>query len=79
MSGRGEARKTLALVDKAIEIASEIQPASVRAICYRLFVAGFIDNMSRSVPSASRCPRSSARGRAFLGRQASKYSPGGAA
>lgn len=46
--GRGKAKKTLALVEKAIEIADEIKPASVRAICYRLFVAGYIDSMSKS-------------------------------
>lgn len=45
--GRGKAQKTLDLVVAAREILSEIQPASVRAICYRLFVAGLIPSMAR--------------------------------
>ncbi len=46
MSGRGKAQKTLSLIDAAIRILEEIQPTSIRSVCYRLFVAGLIPNMS---------------------------------
>jgi hypothetical protein len=46
--GRGRAQKTIALVEAAYSILEEIQPASVRAVCYRLFTEGFIDSMSKS-------------------------------
>lgn len=45
--GRGPAQKTLALTAAIVDILKEIQPASVRAVCYRLFVAGHIANMSK--------------------------------
>lgn len=45
---RGKSRKTIARLDAAIEILEEIQPASVRAVCYRLFVLKLIDDMSKS-------------------------------
>lgn len=45
--GRGKARRTLELLDAAHRILSEIQPASVRAVCYRLFTIGLIENMSK--------------------------------
>lgn len=48
MSGRGKSQKTLALVNAAAAILEQIQPASVRAVCYRLFVDGVIDSMSRA-------------------------------
>jgi hypothetical protein len=48
MSGRGKAQKTYALIGAAARILKEIQPASVRAVCYRLFVAGIIDSMAKS-------------------------------
>ena len=51
MSGRGKAQKSLELIDAAREILEEIQPASVRAVCYRLFVAGLIANMISTVPA----------------------------
>ena len=44
---RGKTAQSLALVDAAIEILREIQPATVRAVCYRLFVEGVIDSMER--------------------------------
>lgn len=50
--GRGKAHKTLALVDAAVRILEEIQPASIRAVCYRLFVAGYIDSMSKTNTNA---------------------------
>lgn len=46
MTGRGKAVKSLALIDAAARILEEIQPASIRAVCYRLFVAGLIPDMS---------------------------------
>lgn len=45
---RGKSRKTIERLNAAIEILEEIQPATVRAICYRLFVAGFIPDMGKS-------------------------------
>jgi hypothetical protein len=44
--GRGKAKKTIALIEAAIRILEEIQPASIRAVCYRLFVAGLIPSMA---------------------------------
>jgi hypothetical protein len=35
-------------VDAAVTILQEIQPASVRAVCYRLFTLGIIDSMAKS-------------------------------
>lgn len=46
MSGRGKAKRTRALIDAAIRILEEIQPTSIRSVCYHLFVAGLIPNMS---------------------------------
>lgn len=48
MSGRGKSQKTLALVSAMHDILEEIQPATVRSVCYRLFVDGWIDGMSKS-------------------------------
>ena len=47
MSGRGKAKATLELIDAAIRILEEIEPATVRAVCYRLFVEKLIPNMSK--------------------------------
>lgn len=46
--GRGKSQKSLALTQAAKNILSEIQPATVRAVCYRLFTAGLIPNMSKN-------------------------------
>ncbi len=46
--GRGKAKKSLDLIDAAHKILEEIQPASVRAVCYRLFVLGVIKLMSKN-------------------------------
>ena len=43
----GLADKTQALIDASISILNEIQPASVRAVCYRLFVPGMIASMEK--------------------------------
>ena len=45
---RGKAKKSIDLIDAAVEILNEIQPATVRAVCYRLFTAGMIPNMSKN-------------------------------
>ena len=46
--GRGKSAASLALVGAAVRILEEIQPATVRAVCYRLFTAGLIPNMSKN-------------------------------
>ncbi len=46
--GRGKSAASLALVNAAYTILEEIQPASVRAVCYKLFAQGVIANMSRA-------------------------------
>jgi len=46
--GRGKAAKTIQLRDRARDILHEIQPATVRAVCYRLFSEGLIPDMSIS-------------------------------
>ncbi len=46
--GRGKSQASKQLIEAAYEILNEIQPASVRAVCYRLFTAGLIDSMSKS-------------------------------
>jgi len=48
MSGRGRSQKSLDLVDAAVTILQEIQPCSVRAVCYRLFTLGLITSMAKS-------------------------------
>ena len=40
--GRGKSSASLALIDAAARILEEIQPASVRSVCYRLFTEGRI-------------------------------------
>ena len=45
--GRGKSTRSLKLVEAAREILAEIQPATVRAVCYRLFVASIIDSMEK--------------------------------
>ena len=46
--GRGKSRKSLELIDASRGILEEIQPASVRAVCYRLFTMDIIGSMSKS-------------------------------
>lgn len=46
--GRGKAQKSLDLIDAAYRILSEIQPASVRAVCYKLFNEKLIASMAKS-------------------------------
>ena len=44
---RGKSKSSLDLIAASYEILSEIHPASVRAVCYRLFTLGIIPNMSK--------------------------------
>lgn len=46
--GRGLARETLEMIVECQDILAEIQPASVRAVCYRLFVRKLIPDMSKN-------------------------------
>lgn len=46
--GRGMAQKSLDLIGACREILEEIQPTSVRSVCYQLFTRRLIPNMSRS-------------------------------
>lgn len=46
-AGRGKSRRSLELIEACIEILREIQPASVRAVCYRLFTLGLIGSMEK--------------------------------
>lgn len=52
---RGKSARSLALIDAARTILQEIQPASIRAVCYRLFVLKLIPSMARA--STSRVSR----------------------
>lgn len=45
---RGKAQATLDLIEACLEILTEIQPATVRACCYRLFTRGLIPDMSKA-------------------------------
>lgn len=47
LRGRGLGSKTLALIDAGAEILAAIHPASVRAVCYKLFTQGLIPDMSK--------------------------------
>lgn len=46
-NGRGMAKATIELMVAAYTILAEINPATVRATCYKLFVQGLIPNMSK--------------------------------
>ena len=50
--GRGKSQRSLDLIDAAVRILEEIQPASIRAVCYRLFVEGYIDSMAKNNTNA---------------------------
>jgi hypothetical protein len=45
---RGRAQRTLDLIAASYEILEDIQPATVRAVCYKLFTAGLISSMAKS-------------------------------
>jgi hypothetical protein len=44
---RGKTAKSLALIDACHDILEKIQPATVRAVCYQLFVRGLIGSMEK--------------------------------
>jgi hypothetical protein len=46
--GRGKSPQSLALIDACYAILKAIQPATVRAVCYRLFVAGLMPSMAKT-------------------------------
>jgi hypothetical protein len=46
--GRGKSPRSLVLIHAAREILAEIQPATIRAVCYRLFTRGLIGSMSKN-------------------------------
>lgn len=48
MTGRGRAAGTLVVERAIVEIAAEIQPCSVRAVCYKLFTRGLIEDMGKN-------------------------------
>jgi hypothetical protein len=48
MTGRGMAQKSLDLIDACASILAEIQPTTVRSVCYQLFTRGLIESMSRN-------------------------------
>jgi len=50
--GRGKSQASLELIAAAKAILEEIQPASIRAVCYRLFVAGLIPTMAKNNTNA---------------------------
>uniref|UniRef100_UPI00262EA74F hypothetical protein n=1 Tax=uncultured Halomonas sp. TaxID=173971 RepID=UPI00262EA74F len=45
---RGKAKKTLELIEAAHDFLEVNAPATVRAVCYQLFVRGVIRNMGKS-------------------------------
>lgn len=45
---RGKSEKTMLLIERATTALAEIQPAGVRAICYRLFVNGWLPSMAKN-------------------------------
>lgn len=47
-NGRGKSRNSLALIEASREILAEIQPATIRAVCYRLFVLRLISSMGKN-------------------------------
>ncbi len=50
--GRGKSTQSKALIAACQEILTEIQPASVRAVCYQLFIRRLIPDMSKGCTNA---------------------------
>jgi len=46
--GRGMSARSIQLIAAAVNILREICPATVRAVCYRLFAEGLIDSMAKT-------------------------------
>jgi hypothetical protein len=53
LMGRGKAQRSLDLIDHSIAILREIQPTSVRAVCFRQFTAGAITSMAKGESNKS--------------------------
>jgi hypothetical protein len=47
MSGRGPSKTSKAIIETAYQVLETENPASVRAVCYRLFALGIIDSMKK--------------------------------
>ncbi|MFO1126446.1 MAG: hypothetical protein U1E25_14970 [Methylocystis sp.] len=47
MSGRGLSEKSKAIIEAAYQVLETEKPASVRAVCYRLFALGVVDSMKK--------------------------------
>ena len=45
---RGKSQKSLKLIEGARELLAGIRPATVRAVCYKLFTLGLIGSMSKN-------------------------------
>ena len=50
--GRGKSKNSMALIDASIIILEAIQPCSVRAVCYQLFMRKLIPDMSKNSTGA---------------------------
>jgi hypothetical protein len=50
--GRGRSVKSMILIEAAMRILTEIQPCSIRAVCYRLFTEKLIPDMSKKSTGA---------------------------
>ena len=48
MSGRGRSQRSKDLIEASRQILLEIEPASVRAVCYKLFIRRLIESMAKS-------------------------------
>lgn len=46
--GRGKSQKSVALIAAALDILEAIHPASVRAVCYQLFIRKLLTSMSKT-------------------------------
>src|SRR5690349_6137507 len=57
----GKSQASLALIEACIEILSEIQPATVRAVCYELFTRKLIEDMSKKNTNRVSCELVDAR------------------
>jgi hypothetical protein len=45
---RGKTQEVLVLIDACVDILEQIHPASVRAVCYQLFVRGLLESMAKN-------------------------------
>jgi hypothetical protein len=49
--GRGKHQDSWRLIEASHGVLAEIRPATIRAVCYRLFIVGVIPDMGRSAPN----------------------------